>query len=113
MEIENHICDLLDEWCFDTALNQYNVIRIDKGYQTISEFTSIRSEVNKRVTRLNLAYKKLNDNNIGQYRYEGYTVVYENDNYKILVRNLDRPVNKTEKTSMFTDITQLLTNDMQ
>lgn len=38
-DIENHICDGVDNWCWDTATDLYEVIRIDKKHQLVSEFT--------------------------------------------------------------------------
>lgn len=107
MEIENHIVDQLDQWCWDTASNSYNVIRIDKKYKTVSEFKNIEFKQNG-TKRLNLSYKKLNEYCIVQCINEGYVTLYENNDVIIYIAGLKKPISKSTRQCMILEIDECL-----
>lgn len=97
-DIENHICDKVDNWCWDIATELYEIIRIDKKHQFVSEFTYPKQK--NGIMRLQLNYSVPNSNNMANYKYQGYVTVYDDSDTTILGKKIERPLSNKEKTDM-------------
>jgi hypothetical protein len=105
LDIENHMCDDLDNWCWDTATNNTNIIRIDKKYNFATQFINLYV---REIPQLNLSYKRYQAKDIGEYKHQGYILLYDDEDYSVYGLGLKKILNRTDIEFMNTAIkTQL------